>query len=53
MYQTVLKQIKNADTPANLKIAMKKKEKMDAKYPALQGMFGENEQIVKLDDARF
>lgn len=26
---------------------------MDAKYPALQNMFGENEQIVKLDDARF
>ena len=35
MYQTILKQIKNADTPANLKIAMKKKEKMDAKYPTL------------------
>lgn len=32
---------------------MRKKEKLDAKYPGLQAAFGENEQIVRLDDARF
>ena len=53
LYRKTLKQIKIEDDPKTVKYLMKKKQKMAEKYPELNKIDDDTNQIVKFDDDRF